>query len=90
MRRIALTLILAILLLASMAAPALATNDPTVPADECSDNPKAVGQPFGENANAVDIGPSPVSGPASKNNPSGTSPGAQGQEASDTAQGNCQ
>ena len=73
------------LMLSVAAFPALATNDPTVPAAECSGNPKVVGQPFGRNA--TDIGPSPVSddpattgfdpGPASADNP-GVSTGAKG------------
>lgn len=50
--------------------PTLANNDPTVPADECSGNPNVVGQPQSQGGmNATDIGPSPVSGPASRNNP---------------------
>ena len=80
MKRIVLAVAVAAVMLAVMAAPALANNDPTVPADECSGNPNAVGQPQSHGGiNAVDIGPSPVSGPASKNNPSDTSTGAKGQ-----------
>lgn len=81
MTRVRLALALALVL----ATPVLANNDPTVPADECSGNPKVVGQPFG--FNAVDIGPSPVQGPASRNNP-GQSTGAKGQ-ASSAAIGHC-
>ncbi len=77
--RLVLLVAVAAVMLAMVAAPALANNDPTVPADECSGNPNAVGQPQSHGGiNAVDIGPSPVSGPASKNNP-GTSTGAKGQ-----------
>jgi hypothetical protein len=70
--------------------PAFANNDPTVPADECSGNPNAVGQPQSQGGiNATDIGPSPVGGPASDNNP-GQSTGARGQENSQaTTTGSC-
>ena len=71
---------------ALLVTPALATNDPTVPADECSGNPNAVGQPQSHGGiNAVDIGPSPVQGPASLNNPSANSPtgGSDGAKASE-------
>ena len=87
--RIAAAMLTAALALAAVAVPALGANDPTVPADECSGNPKAVGQPFGNNA--TDIGPSPVSddpdtadidaGAASEDNP-GNSTGAKGAEKS--------
>ncbi len=61
---IALALILAVSV--SIAPTAMANNDPTVPADECSGNPNAVGQPQSQGGiNAVDIGPSPIAGPAS-------------------------
>jgi hypothetical protein len=72
------------------AGPAFANNDPTVPADECSGNPNVVGQPQSQGGiNATDIGPSPVSGPASDNNP-GRSSGARGQEKSQaTTTGHC-
>jgi hypothetical protein len=73
------------------AGPAFANNDPTVPADECSGNPNAVGQPQSHGGtNATDIGPSPVAGPASANNP-GKSTGAKGQLKSQaTTTGNCE
>jgi hypothetical protein len=63
-------LALAALSAAALAVPgaALANNDGAVPADECSDNPKAVGQPFSPTGNAVDIGPSPVAAAASNFN----------------------
>ena len=77
------------LMLSVAAFPALANNDPTVPADDASCNSNVVGQPFG--GNATDIGPSPVgddpatpefdAGPASKDNP-GRSTGAKGATAS--------
>ena len=72
------------------AGPAFANNDPTVPADECSGNPNVVGQPQSHGGtNATDIGPSPVGGPASANNP-GKSTGAKGQTNSRaTTTGNC-
>jgi hypothetical protein len=64
----------------ALAAPAHAINDSLVPADECSDNPNAVGTPGG--------GPNPglansdrVDPPASANNP-GRSTGARGEERS--------
>jgi hypothetical protein len=72
------------------AGPSFANNDPTVPADECSGNPNAVGQPQSQGGgNATDLGPSPVEGPASANNP-GQSEGAKGQANSRAATtGNC-
>ncbi len=83
------------LILGAEAFPALASNDPTVPGDECSGNPNAVGQPVkeqndGGEPNAVDHSPSsPVSGPASATNP-GKSTGAKGQANSNaTTTGNC-
>ncbi len=80
------------MIVAATALPALANNDPLVPGNECSQNAVAVGQPglggladgaqadlpFDGVANATDIGPSPVAGPASDNNP-GQSDGAEGQ-----------
>lgn len=68
-----------------VAAPSLANNDPTVPADECSDNPKVVGQPFG--TNAVDIGPAPIAGPASLFNAADSAQGFPGQAQADGANG---
>jgi hypothetical protein len=73
------------LMLSVAAFPALANNDPTVPADTCSGNPKVVGQPFG--TNAVDIGPSPVAGPASRFNEADTTQGFPGKAVTDGAQG---
>jgi hypothetical protein len=65
----------------ALAAPAHAINDGLVPADECSDNPNAVGTPGGEPnpglANNDQVDP-----PASRNNPSDRSPGARGEERS--------
>ena len=67
---------------ASLAAtvPAHAINDGRVPADECSDNPNAVGTPGGEPnpglAQSEEVGP-----PASANNP-GSSTGARGEDRS--------
>jgi hypothetical protein len=89
MRKLVLASVTAIAL--ATAGPALANNDPTVPADECSGNPNVVGQPQSQGGiNATDIGPSPVSGPASRNNPSGTSTGARGQlQSQATTTGNC-
>ena len=86
------SLAIASTIIAATALPALANNDPRVPGNECSQNDVAVGQPglggladnaqadlpFDGVANATDIGPSPVAGPASDNNP-GQSTGAQGQ-----------
>jgi hypothetical protein len=72
------------------AAPAQAINDPQVPGNECSNfHSVAVGDPdpFGFGNPGIN-GPSPVDPPASLNNPSGVSPGAQGQEMS-RALGNC-
>jgi hypothetical protein len=88
MRRLILGSLAAIVL--ATGAPAFANNDPTVPADECSGNPNAVGQPQSHGGtNATDIGPSPVAGPASTNNP-GNSEGARGQANSQaTTTGNC-
>ena len=88
MKKFALALVAAVAL--GTAGPAFGNNDPTVPADECSGNPNVVGQPQSHGGiNATDIGPSPVSGPASANNP-GQSTGARGQEKSQaTTTGNC-
>ena len=88
MRKLVLASLSAIALAAP--APAMANNDPTVPADECSGNPNVVGQPQSQGGiNAVDIGPSPVAGPASLNNP-GNSTGAKGKAHSQaTTTGNC-
>jgi hypothetical protein len=80
-RRLALVLAVGML---AFPATAAANNDPVVPADDCSGNPVAVGQPgvFGS-VNATDIvdilrgAPNPVDGPASANNP-GVSTGAKG------------
>jgi len=93
MRRVVLSLIVAGLLLALLAAPALAINDGRVPADECSGNPNAVGTPGGmPNPGLSPTGPSPVEPPASVNNPgqdnSFGDTGAEGQERS-SAVGNC-
>jgi hypothetical protein len=88
MKKLVLALVAAVAL--GTAGPALGNNDPTVPADECSGNPNVVGQPQSQGGiNATDIGPSPVSGPASDNNP-GRSTGARGQEKSQaTTTGSC-
>lgn len=91
-RRATLWLILVVGLVLGLALPVLASNDPLVVGDDCSDNPNVVGQPTstgnsGETVlNAVDFGtsiagaPDKVSGPASVNNPSGVSTGAQSQD----------
>jgi hypothetical protein len=79
------------LVLAAVSAPALAINDGRVPADECSGNPKSVGEPTGvplqnPGINTADPVAPPVSGP---NNP-GVSTGALGQINSNaTTTGNC-
>jgi len=90
MRRLALTLIAAGLMLALMAAPALAINDSQVPANECSGNPKSVGEPLGVPLFNPGITQSdPVDPPVSANNP-GASTGALGQANSNaTTTGNC-
>jgi hypothetical protein len=62
------------------AAPAHGINDGRVPADECSDNPKAVGEPGGAPGTNPGINQAePVDPAASANNP-GESTGARGQE----------
>ena len=67
------------LMLGTTAFPALAINDSRVPADECSDNPKAVGEPGGVPLSNPGIAQAePVGPPVSANNP-GQSTGAQGQ-----------
>ena len=79
MKRSGLSLAAAAAALA-LATPAQAINDGRVPADECSDNPNAVGTPGGNQnpglANTDQVGP-----PASANNP-GRSTGARGEEKS--------
>ena len=78
MRKVTTAAALAAALVA--ATPAYAINDGRVPADECSDNPSAVGTPGGEPnpglAQSEQVGP-----PASANNP-GRSSGARGEERS--------
>ena len=70
--------VLAVIGALGAAAPAQAINDGRVPADECSNNPNAVGTPGGEPnpglATAEPVGP-----PASDNNP-GQSTGARGEQ----------
>lgn len=96
MKRLVFTLVMILGLGLTSATGALANNDGRVPADECSDNPVAVGQPpdpFGA-VNATDIvdivtgEPNPVDGPASGNNP-GVSTGARGQVNATTSPGQC-
>jgi hypothetical protein len=72
------------------AAPASAINDSGVPADECSGNPKVVGEPTGVPLVNPGIATAePVDPPVSKNNP-GQSTGSKGQANSDaTTTGNC-
>ncbi|MBI2940443.1 MAG: hypothetical protein HYY04_08390 [Chloroflexi bacterium] len=95
-KRIAFTLMLVAGLILASVSPALANNDPTVPADECSGNPAVVGQPpdpFGA-VNATDIVdivrgvPNPVDAAASRNNP-GVSTGAKGQLKASASPGRC-
>ena len=93
MRRLLIAIAMAVMFGGGLLAPASANNDPLVPADECSGNPIAIGQPgvFGS-TNATDIvdilrgEPNPVDGPASLNNP-GQSTGAQGQDHFNGGQG---
>ena len=68
------------LVLVTAAFPALAINDGRVPAEECSDNPTAVGTPQGGPNPGLAVS-EPVGPPASANNP-GQSQGAQGEERS--------
>ena len=85
MRRIVLSLIVAGLLMALMATPALAINDALVPAENCAPaNAQAVGHPAATRglAQTPQVGP-----PASADNP-GVSTGALGEERS-SAVGNC-
>jgi hypothetical protein len=79
MRRLALSLIAAGLMLVLMAAPALAINDSQVPADECSGNPKAVGEPGGAPGTNPGINQSDRVGPPVSDNNPGESTGARGQ-----------
>jgi hypothetical protein len=62
-------------MLAMMVTPAMAINDSQVPADECSDNPTAVGEP---GIVGLSQPQNPVGPPTSANNP-GKSTGARGQ-----------
>ncbi len=83
-RRVVAVGVSSALMLSVAAVPALATNDGRTPADTASCNPKAVGTPFSPTQFATDIGPSPVTGPASVKNPgqdmSQGLTGAQGQD----------
>ncbi len=84
------------LMLSVAAFPALANNDGTVPADDCSGNPNTVGQPVndqndGGEPNATDHGPAPVTGPASDFNALDVAQGFPSEQAvlvTDGAQGN--
>jgi hypothetical protein len=84
MRRIVLSLIVAGLMLALLAAPALAINHAQIPAEACSDSPSAGGRPAASTglAQTPKVGP-----PASDDNP-GVSEGALGEERS-SAEDNC-
>ena len=77
--------LLVTLLLALLAAPALAVNDPLVPGDECSASTQAVGHPAF--ANQAD-NPQGANPPFSVNNP-GKSTGAKG-SANSQAMAHCQ
>ena len=85
MRRIVLSLMVAGLMLALMATPALAINDALVPAENCAPaNAEAVGHP----AAMTGLAQTPqVAPPASRENP-GVSTGALGEEQS-SAVGTC-
>jgi hypothetical protein len=74
MRRTVLSLIVAGLMMALMAAPALAVNHGQVPANECAASPEAGGRQAADNLRAT----GQVEPPASLNNP-GESTGAQGE-----------
>jgi hypothetical protein len=86
------------------AGSAMATNDPTVPANECSNNPTSVGKPNppsgghspveGGSPNVLNDVAGPIQAPASVFNAADSAPGqadgAQGQgEAQATTTGNC-
>jgi hypothetical protein len=80
MRRIILTLVVALVLVGATAAPALAINDVLVPAGTCAaENSSAVGNtPDGSNpgiATSEQVAP-----PVSDNNPGQGSTGAKGEE----------
>ena len=78
-KRLLTVALTSVLILGTAAFPALAINDSRVPADECSDNPKAVGEPGGVPLSNPGIAQAePVGPPVSANNP-GQSTGAQGQ-----------
>ena len=91
LRKVLAASLVSALILGVVSAPALAINDGRVPADECSGNPKSVGEPTGvplQNPGIITAEPvdPPVSGP---NNP-GVSTGALGQINSNaTTTGNC-
>jgi hypothetical protein len=74
------------LLLGALSAPALAINDSFVPANECSDNPKSVGEPTGVPGQNPGINTAdPVAAPVSDANPGQGSTGAKGEENSQAA-----
>jgi hypothetical protein len=86
MKRLAAVTLASALILGTAAFPALAINDSRVPADECSGNLNAVGEPAADVfRNTEDQ--NPVGLPTSANNP-GASIGAQGQEESQATE-NC-
>ncbi len=81
-RRLVLYLVSAmVLVLAVLAGPALAVNDPHTPGDDCAASEQAVGHPAGANEQSDQASP-----PFSSNNP-GESTGAQGGRSQATA--NC-
>ena len=78
-RKALATALVSAAMLAMMVTPALAINDSQVPADECSDNPTAVGEP-----GIVGLSqPNNPVGPATSANSPGASTGAQGQTSSE-------
>ena len=89
MRQVLLGLIVAVAVTIGLTPGALAINDPTVPADECSpDDSAAVGDPEGGNPGINGPNTPQVSPPVSLNNP-GVSTGAKGQAKSPADNGIC-
>jgi hypothetical protein len=85
-KRLAAVVLTSALILGAAAFPALAINDGRTPADECSGNPNAVGEPAADVfRNTEDQ--NPVGLPTSANNP-GASTGSRGEDHSQ-AEANC-
>jgi hypothetical protein len=80
-KRVFAAALVSALMLVLLSMPALAINDSFVPANECSGNPKSVGEPTGVAGQNPGINTAePVSAPVSDANPGHGSTGAKGEE----------